>query len=137
MREIKFRGLSPSKKWVYGYLTTSTHCQTHKRIFVIKHSNIESTQVEEETIGQFTGLKDKNGKEIYEGDIIKKPEELSHKKKLIKTKPYEIEFSSGGFHAKGAFHLSMAVKDYEVIGDIYRNPELLSQKQDKTKEMNK
>ena len=69
---------------------------------------------------QFTGLKDKNKKEIYEGDIVESTD---------KTARYEIVFLEGSYMAR-----SIKLKDYyddismfhKVIGNIYENPELIN-----------
>ncbi len=79
---------------------------------------------------QFTGLKDKNGREIYEGDIFKF-RRLNEKLHKIQEFPTFVEFQEGKYgHVLRGFNEYFVPLDYDnenvgIIGNIYENPELL------------
>lgn len=130
MREIKFRGKRlDNGEWVYGDL----HIRTP---FPHIHSEIDYSRVniDPHTVGQFTGLHDKYGKEIYEGDIVKwiltMPEvgvnggyEEYHTEEIG-----EIQWDAGALYLGKycAAGFAYESEDYaEIIGNIHDNPELL------------
>ena len=81
---------------------------------------------------QCTGLKDKNGKLIYEGDIVQIPNNWDEYGMMAGEKR-EIYFNEGGFRLKPKWDKNSRgnwledTKDFEVIGNIYENPELLQE----------
>lgn len=133
--EIKFRGLSYSSGWVYGSYIHSKRfagCSNEHRIFN-QDTGLESDVVGE-SVGQFVGLHDKNGKEIYSGDIIKVGENLICEIIFIgnNVEDYGDEIHSA-FHAKVHRHdkiipLDSYLKNNCVlIGNLYENKDLINQ----------
>lgn len=131
MREIEFRGKTVvSNKWVYGWLNATKESQKNNYYWI--DVDEDSCQVDPETIGQYTGLKDKNGKKIFEGDIVKyHTESISFAVDTIGV----VEFCEGTFgiasnkkqHFLSFYNMSAYVRYVEVTGNIYDNPELLGE----------
>lgn len=141
MREIKFRGkiafggYDGGNGWIYGNLTGSP---THPYIQEVKDKgndwyHLPRTEVTPRSIGQFTGLHDKNGKEIYEGDIIRsfdsKGEPIIHFIQYDNEEAGFVAILKGS--AKGDFGYGRCYQQWitecekEVIGNIHDNLELL------------
>ena len=111
-REIKFRG-KHLNKWIYGYLLKNIDDNK----YYISVSSDQFYQVKEETIGQYTGLKDKNGVEIYEGDKVKA-------KFYGKEVVGEIGFNSGCFllwNSCVSDNQLFIFTDIEAIGNVWEN----------------
>ena len=125
-REIKFRGKSISTgKWLYGCLLKNEEGKfaVVKPFKVNMDNECSCCEVEEETIGQFTGLYDRNQKPIYEGDIVQW-EECVADYTFIKQKT-EVFYSenSASFEPLNEFNYC----DFEVIGNIHDNKDLLNE----------
>lgn len=151
MREIKFRGkvrkteffetvndTYPINKdyWVYGWLVKDADGKTF--ILPADETHVDDKdnklyfdgepiipEVDPETVGQFTGMVDRNKQEIYEGDIL-----YDH----YSNNRFRVYFTRASFDVEGILeadyrHLSDVAIDSEVIGNIHDNPELLEQRE--------
>lgn len=117
-REIKFRG-KHLNKWIYGYLLKNIDDNK----YYISVSLDQFYQVKEETIGQYTGLKDKNGVEIYEGDIVRLIyDNIEHIYQIIFDKE-ELDFkaTNGEKNYGKNFQYLGCCEEIEIIGNIYEN----------------
>ena len=109
MREIKFRAWDKDHKEMIEDVDVGRNC-------LVGHSTKGGAPVymgKEFELMQYTGLKDKNGKEIYEGDFLKSGD-----------CQYFVEWGASGFLPFIDPHLNMGIVEYEIVGNIYENPEL-------------
>lgn len=132
MRTIKFRAKAHRVNgdiWIYGDLR-----HRNGDVCIFKQEGNCGEQVNRDTIGQFTGLLDKNGREIYEGDIIRfvNGQKKVNGEWVDNEFVYTVEYSEGRFY--GISGLSKVLNSVEVIGNIHDNPELITFKIDTHKE---
>lgn len=146
MREILFRGAqkddgSKSLYWYEGSLVSEKDCYTGEVEYYIENEN-GSFLVIPETVGQYTGLKDKNGTKIFEGDIIQHHFEIG----VVRFGSYETPYREWSvimqdiFSKHIGFYIDWITLDYrkdiefwknkiKIIGNIHDNPELLKEAQ--------
>lgn len=152
MREIKFRGMPTfGKEFVYGYYNVYVGEGKTKHEIITNENGLTRYEVLPKSVGQFTGLKDKNGKEIFEGDILRYNYHIEYGENWKGSRENEdfigiVEYHDkileiGCEHDKTRFigfilcghkgtddeyYVTIPnLQDIEVIGNIYKNPELL------------
>ena len=114
-REIKFRGQGLEYvEWIFGGIA-------HDREAIINEDYL-AIPVDRNTVGEFTGFKDIDGKEIYEGDIIQN--------EVNPFEIYQVAMVNGCWSAEnkvdcGVLHWFLENAAFRVIGNIHDNPELL------------
>lgn len=134
MREILFKAKRlDNGEWVEGYYV---YCRKRHYILPVLNKAIgfderedEWVEVDPDTICQYTGLTDKNGQKIWENDILRRDGYWDMR----------IEFENGAFMVRNADKIqyinrvtytsisTFDIKEYEVIGNIFDNPELLEE----------
>ena len=134
MKKIMFRGKDKTnQKWIYGNLEIPLLNQNASKHYIIGHSYSQYTKQEviPNTVGQYTGIKDENGREIYGGDVLElylndygemeKPEKfiVNRDKKFFPDVCYLQQIEA---------HINKSdTNDYiKIIGDVYENPDLLT-----------
>lgn len=122
MREILFRGKhTKTGEWVEGLLLT----ENNDTFYIVKpKTDVDDIgwldYVKPETVGQYTGLTDRNGKKIFEGDIVKYREEYGYIEYADQEAMFNICFDTWFTDFDHIYG-----KEIEIIGNIRDNPELL------------
>lgn len=138
MREILFRGKRKDNgEWVEGYYSNlggnrpcilKEHILNGKMARILEYENII---VLPSTVGQYTGLTDKNGRRIFEGDIVICKKEICGNfiDSCVEIGFVEMKHGAFGLHRKQGYYRPfkdwLEDYEYEVIGNIHDNPELL------------
>lgn len=121
MREILFRGKF-GNEWKYGFLSIEPKGLVIKEPYKNESSNV--WHIDADTVGQYTGLTDKNGTKIFEGDIVKYGDTVHNVvfEQRNGTAYFGLVYSTLETLSFGYYQ---DLKQIEVIGNIYDNPELL------------
>lgn len=121
MREVLFRAKGKDDgEWVYGWYCRYPFGKWPLKDAIIPSKEAERgyhhfVEVDHDTVGQYTGLIDKNGKRIFEGDIVS----------TLSGKTFEVEFADGSFYLYGTSITIHHAKRMLVVGNRWDTPELL------------
>jgi|688.fasta_scaffold1210410_2 uncharacterized phage protein (TIGR01671 family) len=125
-RKIKFRGYSESqRRWIFGWLVENKEGD----VFIRDCESYETFIVVAESVGQFAGIHDKTGRDVCEGDICRGNEsvfgELDEGVILFVNGSFKIKYHHLTRGVAKSVGFATLAKKFEVIGNIYENPELL------------
>lgn len=141
MREILFRAQAINRdkgehttnykngEWVYG-LITRLYDERFPNLpaEMSDEDGVTEIEVDYKTIGQYIGVTDKNDKKIFEGDVIDTPDRLCEVYWFEKNAQFDLRFIRNAHNKRIINFKGIAMRDlsnYEIIGNIYDNPELL------------
>ena len=134
MREILFRGKTYDGKWEQGDLRHGGYVHNDSETYIMRADYaLHNIPVDPKTVGQYTGLTDKNGTKIFEGDIVILPEDV--RKACVWNDTAFIKYVDGEFRYVPTpknnqvncweVRICDSNKQLEVISNIHDNPELL------------
>ena len=126
---ITFNDEGDGKMFFIPEMNSKCTCTHDERDNILSFNSGTFYKVAHETVGQFTGLIDKNGKKIFEGDLIRHYNQSNHPEAYDL---YRVEFDVRGCMWVGRYNDNYAAQlrnylgeHYEVVGNIHDNPELL------------
>ena len=133
MKEILFRGKRKDGVWLYGHYTDDTAYDADFPCIVPLRSepDCEDYSVDKRTVGQYIGLTDRNGKKVFEGDILKSywdevyPEDFCYEVVLWYDNGWCIKQGTATPDRLDGIYKNDCLVYSEVVGNVYDNPELL------------
>ena len=128
MREIKFRAWVKEKKAIFEVVLINY--VTKKVTYLLERVghllSIRDAKFNDVELMQYTGLYDKNGEDIYEGDIIFESFGEKYYKVIFENGSFKAEFN-GDFDEYSFDLIDVVAQDCEIVGNIYENPELIKE----------